>query len=470
MTEADDAPQKPTPETPAPDAGGPASPASADLEPVSEPVSEPATTPPETAAEPTATATTDPAADAPAVDITPVSETPAADVAPDPEAPAAEAAAAGPDAPATTATPAAVPTPTAAPSAAGQDSPAAPSAPPRSGGPKRRAGAGKIVEGLVTSVTADEVELTLDDGRAAVITRRNFGPDNQDPTEVLSPGDRAFGAELSREDPKQRVVLSRTWALKRQAWEKVTQVAGLNETMTGTVVSVGAKGVVVDVGVRGFVPSSHLDLEPVADLKVYLGRTLELKVLEADPQRERLVLSRRSLLLREQRKQAQDLLSRLKPGETCTGKVTSITNYGAFVDIGGVNGLVHLSELSWRRVRKPSDVVSLGQEVEVEVLDVKAKKRRISLSIRRLTPDPLSQLTAGEVHKGSVTRLVDFGAFVAIGELEGLVHLSELAEYRVSTPDEVVAPGDEVGVKVLSVDTKRRRIELSIRQAAEFGG
>jgi small subunit ribosomal protein S1 len=346
--------------------------------------------------------------------------------------------------------------------------------PPPTGGagprPVRHGSAGKIVEGVVTSVSSDEVELTLDDGRPAVISSRNFANDNTEPTEVLSPGDRAFGAELAREDPKNRVVLSRAWALKRRAWESIVQAASQNESVTGRVVSLGAKGVVVDAGVRGFVPTSHLDLEIPKDLTPYLDQVLELKVLEADPQRERLVLSRRSLLLREQRRKAQELLASLRPGETHRGKVTSITDYGAFVDIGGVNGLVHLSELSWRRVRDAREVVSLGQEVEVQVLDVKVKKRRISLSIRRLAPDPLSELEVGQIHQGPVTRLVDFGAFVALGEVEGLVHLSELAEYRVSAPEQVVAPGEEVRVKILSVDPGRRRVELSIRQAAEFGG
>lgn len=342
---------------------------------------------------------------------------------------------------------------------------------PPTPGAKPPAPAVKIVEGVVISVSADEVELTLDDGRAAVISRRNFGPDNEDPTTVLSVGDRAFGAKLTREDPKKRVVLSRAWALKLKAWETITEAAAQNRTVSAKVVSAGAKGVVVDAsGVRGFVPTSHLALEAVRDLSPYVGQSLELKVLEADPMRERLVLSRRSLLLKESRRKAQDMLTTLRPGDRATGKVTSITDYGAFVDIGGVNGLVHLSELSWQRVRRAADVVTLGDEVEVVVLDVKAKKRRISLSIRQTRPDPLSELQVGEIRRGPVTRLVDFGAFVALGDVEGLVHLSELAEYRVSTPDEVVAPGDEVGVKILSVDTRRRRIELSIRQAAEFGG
>ncbi len=327
-----------------------------------------------------------------------------------------------------------------------------------------------MLEGAVTAVSADEVELTLDDGRPAVISRRNFSDGNDDPTSVLSVGDRAFGAELARDDPKGRVVLSRAWALKRQAWDRMKKLADAGQTLTGTVTSTGAKGVVVDVGVRGFVPTSHLELEPVADLTPYKGQELELKVLECDPRRERLVLSRRSLLLKAQRAEAQQLLASLSPGDTCRGRVTSITDYGAFVDIGGVNGLVHLSELSWHRVRKPADVVSLGDELDVLVLDVKPKKRRVSLSLRKMRPDPLSELEVGEVRTGTVSRLVDFGAFVSLGEVEGLVHLSELAEYRVSAPEEIVTPGEEVGVKILSVDKKRRRIELSIRRAAEFGG
>ena len=318
-------------------------------------------------------------------------------------------------------------------------------------------------------MSGDSVELTLDDGRAAVIHRRNFGLNDEDPSAVLSVGDRAFGAELAREDPKSRVVLSRAWALKRQAWEKIVAAASNNEILTGKVISLSKKGLVVDVGVRGFVPSSHLELNAVTDMSAYVDQSIELKILEVDPRREKLVLSRRSLLLKAQRKEIQELLSSLKPGELRTGKVASLADYGAFVDLGGVSGLVHISELSWRRVSKPSEVLKVGDEVEVKILDVKPKKKRISLSIRQTTEDPLKSIEVGSVITGPVTRLVDFGAFVAIGEFEGLVHLSELAEYRVSTPEEIVTPGDQVGVKVLSVDVKRRRIELSIRRAAEYG-
>ncbi len=329
---------------------------------------------------------------------------------------------------------------------------------------------GRVVEGVVTQVSSDSVDLLLDDGRPAVISRRNFGLHNEEPSSVLSVGDRAFGAELAREDPKNRVVLSRVWALKRQAWSKLTEQAKAGEVIRCRVVSTSKKGIVVDAGVRGFVPASHLELEPVRDFTSYVGETLELKILEIDPRREKLVLSRRAILQKVQRKERQELMSSLTVGELRKGRVQSLADYGAFVDIGGVSGLVHLSELSWYRVSKPSDVVNVGDEVEVKVLDVKVKKRRISLSIRQTTPDPLESVKVGEVVVGQVTRLVDFGAFVLISGFEGLVHLSELAEYRVSTPESIVAPGDEVRVKVLSVDPSRRRIELSIRRAAEYQG
>jgi small subunit ribosomal protein S1 len=329
---------------------------------------------------------------------------------------------------------------------------------------------GRIVEGVVTEVSTESVDLLLDDGRPAVINRRNFGLHNEEPSTVLSVGDRAFGAELAREDPKNRVVLSRVWALKRQAWDKLAKQAGEGEIIRCRVVSASKKGLVVDAGVRGFVPASHLELTAVTDFEPYLGEMIELKILEIDPLREKLVLSRRAILQKIQRKERHELMSSLKVGEIRKGRVQSLADYGAFVDIGGVSGLVHLSELSWYRVGQPADIVTIGDEVEVKILDIKVKKRRIGLSIRQTTVDPLEALEVGGILVGTVSRLVDFGAFVLVDGFEGLVHLSELAEYRVTTPESVVAPGDEVRVKVLSVDPSRRRIELSIRRAAEYQG
>ncbi len=475
----------PEPEQTAPPAAVSEPPAAA-AEPIAEPpaaaqpVSEPAVAPAvEAAAEAApgaepASAPTDPAetTPAPASSAEPAAAPTAAGdatpTAPPQPAAAAEAARA--------ANPAAVPTTpeigasAPAPEIGATAAPSGIAPPAKKPRPKAATDTGKIVEGLVTAVSADLVELTLDDGREAIIHGRNFSLTDEEPTAVLSIGDRVFGAELVREDPKSRVVLSRAWALKRRAWEQVVESSEKNELLQGKVVSASKKGLVVDVGVRGFVPLSHLELNAVTDVSPYVDQTLELKILEVDPRREKLVLSRRSLLLKAQRKEMQELMGSLKVGEVRTGTVASLADYGAFVDLGGVSGLVHISELSWKRVTKPSKVVSVGDQVEVKILDVKPKKKRISLSMRQVTPDPLSAIEVGAVVTGAVTRLVDFGAFVAIGEFEGLVHLSELAEYRVSTPEEIVAPGDEVGVKILSVDTKRRRIELSIRRAAEYGG
>lgn len=344
--------------------------------------------------------------------------------------------------------------------------PGSPTAPPGPAAAKPApVDTGKVLGGLITSVSSEEVELVLDDGRPAVVSRRNFDGTDTDPSTVFGVGDRIEGAVLTREDPKKRVVLSRTWSLKKRAWEKVVAAAETSEVLSGTVMSVSKRGVVVDAGVRGFVPSTHLELDPPADLAPFVGKTYEFKVLEVDVSKERLVLSRRSILLKQQRKETHEVLSQLATGDSRSGIVSSITDYGAFVDLGGVNGLVHLSELSWRRVRHPSDVVSVGDTVEVKVLDVKVKKRRVALSMRQLTPDPLAGISEGQIISGPVCRLVDFGAFVDLGGAEGLVHLSEMAEYRVATPEEIVTPGEIVRAQVLSIDKKRRRIELSIRQA-----
>ena len=327
-----------------------------------------------------------------------------------------------------------------------------------------------VVGGKVTAVSSTEVELTLDDGRQAVIYRQNFDLAGTDPTTVLQVGDGAEGAVLAREDPKGRTVLSRAWALKNQAWEKVVAAADSGDILHCKIIGTSKRGVVVDVrGLKGFVPSSHLEIDPPKDLSTYVGEMADFKVLDADRGKDRLVMSRRSMLLKEQRKAAHDLLASVKKGETRTGTVQQLTQFGAFVDIGGVTGLVHLSELSWERVGKAEQVVKVGQEVTVKVLDVKIKKRRVALSMKALAPDPFAGIEVGAVVTAPVTRLVDFGAFVDLGGIEGLVHLSEMAEYRVSAPEEIVMPGQEVRVKILGVDKKRRRIELSIRQAVSDG-
>ncbi len=335
------------------------------------------------------------------------------------------------------------------------------------------ADAGKVVGGIATIITTDEVELVLEDGRLAVIHRRNYAPAAvEDLTTVITMGDRLEGAVLARHDPRERVVLSRAWAMEKRTWERLEAAAADHSALSCLVTGSSKNGLVVDVdGVRGFVPLSHVSLEASTELGSLVGQHIDLKIIEidADPRKRRLVLSRRSILLRDQRREAHDVLASLKPGDVRRGRVSSISDYGAFVDLGGVNGLVHVSELAWTKVGHPRDVVNPGDEVEVKVLEVKVKKRRVRLSMREVSPDPLSTVAVGEVVTGRITHLVDFGAFVDVGGVEGLVHLSEMAEYRVYAPEELVTPGEEVMVKILSVDPKRRRIELSIRQAVQFG-
>jgi small subunit ribosomal protein S1 len=333
----------------------------------------------------------------------------------------------------------------------------------------KNADAGKILGGIATAITQDEVELVLQDGRLAVIHRRNYAAtDTTDLTTVVTQGDRIEGAVLARDDPRQRVVLSRAWGLERRAWERLAAAAEGNEVLKCPVTSVGKKGLVVDVeGIRGFVPLSHVALEHGTDLASFQGQTIELKIIEIDPQprKRRLVLSRRSLLLREQRRETHNALAALEVGSVRSGVVSSLSDYGAFVDLGGVQGLVHVSELSWSRVNHPREVVSVGDQIDVKILEIKVKKRRVRLSVREVGDDPFELVEVGSILTGPVSRLVDFGAFVDVGGVDGLVHLSEMAEYRVMAPEELVTPGEQVMVKVLSIDKKRRRIELSIRQA-----
>jgi ribosomal protein S1 len=324
----------------------------------------------------------------------------------------------------------------------------------------------QVLGGIVTAVSDREVELTLDDGRPAVIHRENFDLAQSDPTTVLQVGDGAQGAVLSREDPKDRVVLSRKWLLRDRAWKRATSALADHSPLHCRVTSVSRKGAVVDVmGLRGFVPLTHLQLTDDPPSSELVGELVDLQVIAADRQKDRLLLSRRSALLKEQRRSELEAFHSLEVGGTYTGVVEELAGFGAFVNVNGVRGLLHNSEMSWDRVGSPKGVVAVGDTFPVKVIDLKPKKRRLGLSRRALMEDPLASVEVGSVHAGTVTRLVDYGVFVDIGPAEGMVHLSELAEYRPAHPSEIVLKGDQVQVKVLAVNRAKRRIELSIRQA-----
>jgi small subunit ribosomal protein S1 len=221
-------------------------------------------------------------------------------------------------------------------------------------------------------------------------------------------------------------------------------------------------------------PASLVELRRVRDLQPYIGKTLEAKIIELDKNRNNVVLSRRAWLEETQKEQREGFLTDLKPGEVRKGVVSSVVNFGAFVDLGGMDGLVHVSELSWKHVDHPSSVVSVGDEIEVQVLEVDLDRERISLSLKATQQDPWQEFASahqvGELVYGRVTKLVPFGAFVQVGEgIEGLVHISEMSAHHVDLPEQVVTPGEELWVKIIDLDLQRRRISLSIKQAAEGG-
>lgn len=342
------------------------------------------------------------------------------------------------------------------------------SAPAPDGGEDLRREGGRIVSVTVRGVSPKELDVELEGGGAGVINVQDFGPRGTDLGREVKIGDHLEAAVLLREDRRGRITLSKIWADKQRAWHEAQQAMKDKTTVTAKVTKVVRGGLVVDLGVRAFLPASLVDEDPVDDLDHFVGKTIDVQVVEVDEHADRLVVSRRASLRQERRMREREALRTLEEGRLVTGIVKSIADYGVFIDVGGITGLVHRSELSWNRVVAVEEVVAVGDEIEVVVTGINTSKRRVNLSVRQKTEDPLEHVTIDDVMSGVVSRLAEFGAFVRIGPgegIEGLVHRSELAEYQVHRPEEVVTPGEEVMVKVLAVDKRRRRVDLSIRQA-----
>ena len=332
---------------------------------------------------------------------------------------------------------------------------------------------GDIVEGTVVKVDRDEVLLDIGYKTEGVIPSRELSIKHDvDPDEVVEVGDEIDALVLTKEDKEGRLILSKKRAQYERAWGTIEQLKENDEPVTGTVIEVVKGGLILDIGLRGFLPASLVEMRRVRDLQPYIGQEIEAKIIELDKNRNNVVLSRRAWLEQTQSEVRSEFLHQLQKGQVRKGVVSSIVNFGAFVDLGGVDGLVHVSELSWKHIDHPSEVVEVGQPVTVEVLEVDLDRERVSLSLKATQEDPWRVFArthaVGQIVPGKVTKLVPFGAFVRVEEgIEGLVHISELAQRHVEVPDQVVNVNEEVMVKVIDIDLDRRRISLSLKQADE---
>jgi small subunit ribosomal protein S1 len=332
---------------------------------------------------------------------------------------------------------------------------------------------GEVVHGKVVRVDKDEVLVDIGYKSEGVIPvselsiRRSVNP--QDEVQV---GDEIDALVMTKEDAEGRLILSKKRARFEIAWKAIEGAAESGDPVIGRVIEVVKGGLILDLGVRGFLPASLVDIRRVQDLEEFLGQELRCKVIELNRSRNNVVLSRRAVLEDERKEMRQAILDKLNPGDVVTGTISNIVDFGAFVDLDGMDGLIHISELSWSHVNHPSEVLEIGQEVRVKVLDIDRERQRISLGLKQTQTDPWQQVldsySVGDVVEGRVTKVVTFGAFVEIlPGVEGLVHISELAQHHVENPREVVSQGDVVAVKIIEMDADRRRLSLSLKRVEE---
>ena len=332
---------------------------------------------------------------------------------------------------------------------------------------------GDLVTGTVASIGRDEVLVDLHSKSEGVIPVRELSIRKDiNPADIVALGDTVEAQVVQKEDKEGRMVLSKRRAEYERAWNRIEEKFNSGENVEGEVIEVVKGGLILDIGLRGFLPASLVDLRRVKDLTSYLHTSIEARVIEMDRNRNNVVLSRRVVLEESRKAERSEILSKLKSGMRLKGTVSSIVDFGAFVDLGGIDGLIHISELSWNHVNHPSEVVKVGQEVEVQVLDVDLNRERISLGLKQTTEDPWVKLVeeypVGSIVDGKVTKIVPFGAFIELGNgIEGLVHISEMAMRHIDTPAQVVKPGQDVKVKVMEISPERRRISLSMKAAAE---
>jgi small subunit ribosomal protein S1 len=332
---------------------------------------------------------------------------------------------------------------------------------------------GDVVKGKVVRIDKDEVLVDIGYKSEGVIPSHELSiRKSVNPADEVEQGEEVDALVLTKEDADGRLVLSKKRARFEKAWRRIEAAAESGEPVEGNVIEVVKGGLILDLGVRGFLPASLVDIRRVHNLDEFMGQTLECKVIELNRSRNNVVLSRRAVLEEERKEVREQILGRLEPGQVVEGKISNIVDFGAFVDLDGIDGLIHISELSWSHVNHPSEVVAIGDTVRIKVLDIDRDRQRISLGLKQTQEDPWQRVISahrpGDVLGGTVTKVVAFGAFVEIlPGVEGLVHISELADHHVESPSEVVEPGATLDVKILEIDEERRRLSLSIKQVEE---
>jgi small subunit ribosomal protein S1 len=339
---------------------------------------------------------------------------------------------------------------------------------------------GDVIDGTLMRVDRDELLVDIGSKSEGVIPAREFSTLNEEERQALKVGNTVLVFVTQPENQDGVAILSIDRARQEKSWRVLQEKADANEVIEAEVVNYNKGGLLVNLdGVRGFVPASQVteisggdDAQKQADMARLIGRTLNLKIIEINRHRNRLILSERQALQERRDEMKEKLIEELTEGEVRRGRVSSICDFGAFVDVGGADGLVHLSELSWSRVRHPSEMLQIGQEVDVYVLGINAEERKIALSIKRTQPEPWSWVdTKYDVNQlviGRVTQLANFGAFARIEDgIEGLVHVSELSEHRISHPRQYVSEGQDLLLRIIRIDPQRRRMGLSLRRGLE---
>ncbi|HEV2873581.1 MAG TPA: 30S ribosomal protein S1 [Thermoleophilaceae bacterium] len=332
---------------------------------------------------------------------------------------------------------------------------------------------GDVVSGRVVQIDQDEVLVDIGYKSEGVIPMNELSiRKSVDPHDEVEMGEEVDALVLTKEDQDGRLLLSKKRARFEKAWRKIEGAAESGEPVEGTVIEVVKGGLIIDLGVRGFLPASLVDIRRVQNLDEFLGTKIECKVIELNRSRNNVVLSRRAVLEEERKEVRQQILDRLQPGMIVEGAISNIVDFGAFVDLDGIDGLIHISELSWSHVNHPSEILAIGDVVPVKVLDIDRERQRISLGLKQTQEDPWQRVIdtyrVGDELEGKVTKVVTFGAFVEIMDgVEGLVHISELAHHHVENPREILEPGQDVRVKVLEIDSERRRLSLSVKRVAE---